>query len=265
MNKTVLDLFCPSYDMLYGKSKLGFIKKVGVRAKVTDRYIIQGGYVTDDACGCYWMKTDNGNNDACAVDSSGYSEWNNVINRSTGCRPISTFSSICKAAISQVKVERHADGVIKFYFGYDWSKAVSRRFQYELESLYKEGKLVKSTRTFTSDYYSPENYNNLFAPKEEEVYEFEGKVYVRAIARFMRCSAILSNGLRYNRQDTVWCEVVPQRWLYDENTDICMMEMIPFAGIQFNRRRNYKTENFSKTDIKMYLDTFYAPEIMWYT
>lgn len=265
MNKPRVEVWCPSYDMLYGKSKLGFIPKIGTLAKVTDKYIIQGGYVDRDGHGNYWTMREDSVGDAYAVTYDGGTYPYAVVNRNTGCRLVSTLSSILKNCVERVKVEQGSDGISRFYFGHDWSDAVSRPMQQELEELYKAGKLTLSNKTFTSDACTLSECSKSFVPLKEKVYEYQGEFYVRSIGRFWKNYAILSNSAYYENGDAIWCKVVPLRWLYDEKTDICMMEKLTFAGVQFNRTRNYQAANYDNTDMKMYLDTYYVPEIMQFT
>ena len=39
-------------------------------------------------------------------------------------------------------------------------------------------------------------------------------------------------------------------------------EKIIFAGVQFNRERNYYTKDFENTDINKFMVTYLAPEII---
>lgn len=61
-----------------GNNQLEVIRKIGTKAAITDFAILLGGYVSDEnhldtdtslegRTGCYWTKTDDGDNDARAV------------------------------------------------------------------------------------------------------------------------------------------------------------------------------------------------------
>lgn len=256
-----LGLFFLPYEMLYGKGRLSIFEKIGVRAKVTDKCLAQGCY-DYDGYGYYWTKTDDGDNDARAVDGYGNSNWYNVNYRYLGCRPASTFSSIQKILPSGARLTQGEEGVQEFAFGHDWKNACSKNEQERLEKLYRNGKMNISSRAFTSDECNLMDYGKPFIPKKEEVYEYEGRFYVRTKIRLHGSAATFSNGICYKNGSYVWFDVVPQTWLLDEETGICITKDLAFAGVPFNHVRDYKTENFNNTDVKRYMDEYYSKELM---
>lgn len=263
MKRSNLDLMCATYAMLKGNKKLEFIYRLGANAKATDRYIIQGGYV-DNGYGVYWTKTDDSTGDAFAIGPEGMGIRYSITSFYVGCRPTLKFSDIPQKYMHGVSIKTDSEGVHRFYMGHDWTAAASVLMQQELEKLYQKRALALSTKAFTSCARISINteYSSALVYKDEEVYEFEGELYVRAVAKFCNAAARLSNGVLYNKGDIVWCKVVPQSWLYDEHRDICMMENIPFAGAPFDCERNYETANFGQTYMKKYLDGYYSVELM---
>lgn len=71
-------------DQIFGTSKLEIFDKIGTQAAITDFAILLGGYVSDnyyynggtsleDRTGWYWTSSDDKDNDARVVRSSGSS------------------------------------------------------------------------------------------------------------------------------------------------------------------------------------------------
>ena len=67
---------------------------------------------------------------------------------------------------------------------------------------------------------------------------------------------MLSNGVQYRDGDYVWVEVSPVKWLIDDKTGILISKKGLVSGIRFlNKSTNYKGD-FSKTEMKEYLDRY---------
>ena len=68
-------------EQCFERDKLEILKKRGTKAAITDFSILLGGYVSDyhidsdssleGRTGYYWTKSDDGDNDARAVDENG--------------------------------------------------------------------------------------------------------------------------------------------------------------------------------------------------
>ena len=52
----------------------------------------------------------------------------------------------------------------------------------------------------------------------------------------------------------------PVRWLFDEKVKIAVTENLIFAGVQFNHSNQYDG-NFENTDIKKFMDNYFAKEL----
>lgn len=156
------------------------------------------------------------------------------------------------------------DGVIEVEYGYYPQKAVSIDLQLRLESLYKNGALQRDGNYYTTDSRKYDDYNTPFLAKNHDEYEYNGKRYVRVIANscYDGRSFQLSNGELYRDGDAVWVEVEPVKWLADERAKMMITEKLVFAGVQFNRTRDYKTQNFGKTDIKWFMDNCFARDLV---
>lgn len=69
-------------EQYFGEKQIEVIQKMGTKAALTDFAILCGAYVDNDSfvenkeslenrCGWYWTKTDDGDNDAGAVNRNG--------------------------------------------------------------------------------------------------------------------------------------------------------------------------------------------------
>ena len=264
-----------SEEQIFERDRLSVIEKRGTKAAITDFAILLGGYVTDnyhvegksgleDRTGWYWTRSDDGDNDACAAAYDGGRYNNDVTLRAVASRPASPFSSIAQIPTNFVPGSRARDGIMEVEYGYYPQKAVPKTMQMRLETAYQRGNIQKTQNSYTVDTVRCDDYNIRFSPQKYEEYELSGKRYVRIIANscFDGNAFTLSNGEQYKGNDVVWIEVEPIKWLVDEKAKLMITEKLVFAGVQFNKERNYKTQNFGKTDIKKFMDTCFAKEIV---
>ena len=127
-----------------------------------------------------------------------------------------------------------------------------------------ERKISKTRNSYTTDSRRYNAYNEKFAPKQHEEYEYNGKRYVRVKANsdFGSNTFTLSNGENYRDGDYVWVEVSPVKWLVDERAKVMITDKLIFSGIQFNHTRNYHTRDFDRTDIKIFMDRYLSRDLV---
>ncbi len=259
---------CFSYD------KLDILKKRGTKVAITDFSILLGGYISDyhidsddsleGRTGYYWTKSDDRDNGARVVHGSGNRICHNVILRNGGARPALPFSSISSILTNGVSGKRAKDGILEVEYGYYPQKAVSKDMQLKLEQAFKSRRLSKTGKGYTTDSKKYNDYNEKFKSKRHEEYEYNGKRYVRVEANswFDESKFQLSNGETYENGDYVWVEVSPVKWLVDEKAKIMITEKLIFSGVQFNHESNYHTADFDKTDIKKFMDDYFANDLV---
>lgn len=259
-------------EQCFGNNELDILKKRGTKAALTDFSILLGAYVSDNnidndsslegRTGFYWTKSDDGDNDARAVSASGDRNRNGVCIRDDGARPALPFSSISNIPTNGVS-RRAQDGILEVEYGYYPQKAVSRDMQERLEIAYRSGSISRTSNNYTTDSRAYNDYNNTFEPQTHQEYEYNGRRYVRVKANsfYDENEFTLSNGEKYKDGDNVWVEVLPVKWLVDERTRMMITEKIIFAGVQFNKKRNYHTRDFDKTDIKTFMDRHLSKDL----
>ena len=261
-------------EQFFEDDKLDIFKKRGTKAAVTDFSILLGAYVSDHhvdndsslegRTGYYWTKSDYGESYARGVHGTGNRCYYNVCLRNGGARPALSFSSISSIPTNGESGKRARDGVLEVEYGYYPQKAVSRDMQERLERAYRSSSISKTGNSYTTDSVAYDDYDTAFQPQTHQEYEYNGKRYVRVEANsyYDGNNFTLSNGENYRDGDNVWVEVEPVKWLVDERARMMITENLIFAGVQFNKKRNYKTRNFDRTDIKRFMDRYLSRDLV---
>ena len=261
-------------EQIFGSNQIDVIKKRGTKAAISDFSVLLGGWVSDyhvdsdsslkGRTGYYWTKSDDGDNDARAVYADGLRNCYDVDKRDGGARPALPFSSISNIPTNGESGKRARDGVLEVEYGYYPQKAVSRDMQERLERAYRSSSISKTGNSYTTDSVAYDDYDTAFQPQTHQEYEYNGKRYVRVEANsyYDGNNFTLSNGEQYRDGDNVWVEVEPVKWLVDERARMMITENLIFAGVQFNKERNYKTRNFDRTDIKTFMDKYLSRDLV---
>ena len=260
-------------EQCFKNDKLDIFEKRGTKAAITDFSVLLGGWVWEHAendsslegrTGCYWTKSDDGDTNARVVEDDGSSCRRNVQKRYIGARPALPFSSIGSIPTNGESVKRARDGILEVEYGYYPQKAVSKDMQERLERAYRSGSISKTRNSYTTDSVAYDEYDTSFQPQTHQEYEYNGKRYVRVEANsyYDGGDFTLSNGEQYRDGDDVWVEVLPVKWLVDEKSRMMITEKLIFAGVQFNKERNYHTRDFDRTDIKTFMDKYFSRDLV---
>ena len=262
-------------EQYLGSDKLEILEKRGTKAAITDFSILLGAYVSNNIhiendnslegrTGYYWTKSYNGRNDARVVTAAGSGDYDPVNGRNGGARPALPFSSISSIPTNGESGKRARDGILEVEYGYYPQKAVSKDMQERLERAYRSGSISRTRNSYTTDSRKYDAYNKKFLAKQHKEYEYNGKRYVRVEVNsdFGSNAFTLSNGEQYRDGDNVWVEVLPVKWLVDEKSRMMITEKLIFAGVQFNKERNYHTRDFDRTDIKTFMDRYLSRDLI---
>ena len=261
-------------EQCFERDKLDVLKKRGTKAAITDFSVLLGGWVSSEhvendsslegRTGYYWTKSDDGDNDARVVIDNGNRRYNSVNERDGGARPALPFSEVSSIPTNGESGKRAKDGVLEVEYGYYPQKAVSRDMQERLERAYRSGNISKTRNNYTTDSVAYDEYDTSFQPQTHQEYEYNGKRYVRVKANsyYDGGDFTLSNGEQYRDGDDVWVEVLPVKWLVDEKSRMMITEKLIFAGVQFNKERNYHTRDFDRTDIKIFMDRYLSRDLV---
>ena len=261
-------------EQCFGRDKLDIFKKRGTKAAITDFSVLLGGSLSsehvkndsflEERTGWYWTKSDDVNNIAYAVSFDGNRTLGFVLQREGGARPALPFSSIGSIPTNGESVKRARDGILEVEYGYYPQKAVSKDMQERLERAYRSGSISKTRNSYTTDSVAYSEFDTSFQPQTHQEYEYNGKRYIRVKANsyYDGYDFTLSNGEQYRDGDNVWVEVQPVKWLVDEKSRMMITEKIIFAGVQFNKERNYHTRDFDRTDIKTFMNRYLSKDLV---
>ena len=252
----------------YKESQLEVIRKYGTKAAITDLCVLTGSYLCDDTdynidedsslkgrTSWFWTRSDDNANDVRAVAEDGnmYDRYSHI--RHGVVRPV-LKSSVIFSQISPNRV-RGYNGTEEVEYGEYPQYAADSRMQSILELEYNRG-IKKTGRSYTFDSVKYDDYCTGFKPVTYEEYEYQEKKYIRIRANsdFGGNKFKLSNGAFYRDDDYVWVEVSPVKWLIDDRTGILVSKIGLVSGIRFlGRNHNYKGD-FSRTEMKEYLDRY---------
>ena len=267
------DLTLLSEGQIWGnssESQLEVIRKYGTKAIITDLCILTGSYIWKETIvedlsstvrtSWFWTRSDDGSRDVVVVFRRGYRSFCSRYARYGAVRP-ALQSSVIFSQIFPNRVMGY-NGIEEVEYGEYPQNAADSRMQNILESEYNRG-MNKTGRSYTFDSVRYDDYDTGFIPVTYEEYEYQGKKYIRIKANsdFDGTKFKLSNGVKYRDGDYVWVEVSPVKWLIDDKTGILISKKGLVSGIRFlNKSTNYKGD-FSKTEMKEYLDRYMSKEL----
>jgi len=262
-------------EQIFGDNKIDVIRKRGTKAAATDFsillgeavsgcYHIEGDSSLEGRTGWYWTKSNDRNNNARMVYDDGTGACNYGRKRTGGARPALPFSSIGSIPTNGEHPKRARDGVLEVEYGYYPQKAVSKDLQKRLEIAYRSGSISNTGNSYTTDSVVYYDHDIAFTPQIHQEYEFNGRRYVRVEANsyYKGNYFTLSNGEDYRDGDIVWVEVSAVKWLVDEKSCIMITDKLIFSGVQFYRVGKYQEKDFDKTDIKTFMDTYFARDLV---
>ena len=262
-----LDFTFLTEDQIFGNSQLEILKKYGTKCAITDFAILLGGDVTSDEftsegntlnnrTGWWWTKTPY-NTSVRAIYYYGSRSWYTINPRDGGARPALPYSSISFISSNGV---RGSTGIKEIEYGEYPQTIVIETLSQELEYLYNNNILNTTGKNYTTDSVKYDEYNEKFNARIHTEYEYNGSKYIRFVGDSNCDGETLSDGRKVKKGQPYWVKVEPITWLIDEKANIALAKKILFAGVQFKHTSDYDGD-FSKTDIKQFMDRYFAKEI----
>lgn len=257
-------------EQSFGERSLDILKKYGTTCDITDFSVLLGGFpyakgfhngegiFKKDQVGYWWTKSCNENNLVVAIDSFGFMDFIDSFYRRVGSRPALPYSSI-SSICSNIAINK--EGILEVEYGEYPQTIVSRNDEAILENAYLNKTINQTSKSYTSDFG---RYLGLHAPFQVMThieYEYNGKKYIRLVGDKENTFNTLSNGVPIQDDYTYWIEVEPIKWMVDEKANIALSKKILFTGVLYDKENNCKGD-FSKTNIKKFLDTYFSKEIV---
>lgn len=252
-----------------GNSQIDILRKYGTMCATTDFAILLGGYVSSnfyadeclslkDRTGIWWTKSIGRNEEAFDFNEDGYDNLDSIYDRTTGARPVLTYSLIRALVTNKAKV---VNGIKEIEYGEYPQTAVDENTANELEKMYNMGSLRITGKKYTTDSASWNDYNTSFTERIHTEYKYNINKYIRFVADSNNDDELLSNGRRIQVGKVYWIRVEPIVWLVDEKADIVLAKKILFAGVQFADVKD-NTRNFKKMRMYRFMNTYFAKEIL---
>lgn len=272
-----LELTLPTVDQVFGseEKQLDVFRKYGTKALATDLCVVTNGdYYSDSYYSIeeekevkvrtcpFWTQTIASNSKIYGVSQEGKkSEYFNASTNIT-IRPI----LLCSRIFSEITANKMVgyNGVSEIEFGTFPQIAAKANMQEILENEFKKGmpKTGKKFPLYLVSNYKYKDSSNLIMHEE---YEYQGKKYIRVIMgenMFTFGDPILSNGNKYKKGSYVWIEVLPFRWLIDEETKSLVAKRGLCAGLDFEILDKEQKKDFENSKIKDYLDKYVLPALI---
>ena len=180
--------------------------------------------------------------------------------RYIGVRPKISFSNI-QNLCTDIKVAN--DGVLEANLGLFPDDIVDRNMSHILNSSFNSKALKESPIEYTVDQINKFNMVSPFRDTKNQVYEYEGNLYVRVRVNCSSDELIsFSNGEKHRGGEYIWCNLKPIKILIDDDENVAYFEKIIIGGIPFNISINNIKNSFKNTILYYYLNNYLIKEIM---
>lgn len=270
MGDVMVDFTFLEQEQVVGEKKLEILEKYGLVCTLTDFSILLGGcasfnYYLDNTApskvtraSWWWLKSTNDEKDALSIFIEGSLSKSHANFRTGGARLATSYSSIKEDILKNVVVK---NGILQGEYGEYPQMVADEDISQCLETLYLNNELLETGKNYITDSANIMDNDKSFEAQEHIEYEYNDKKYIRFIATENNERRALSNGHIIKKGDVVWVKVEPVKWLIDLKNNIALSEKILFGGVQFSNDKYYDG-NFSNTNIKKYIDTYFKKDIV---
>ena len=232
-----------SEDQIFGDDRLEIFRKTDLACSATDFALMQGAR--------NWLLSSvAGLSDVAAVDSEG----NRVVsypNAGGGIRPVITdvdgpggdFAG--DADKSMIGTSTVRDGQTVIEYGEYPQTVAGRELSRKLEGEYASGRLRTTGKLFDEEY---------------EEYIYKGNKYIRATF-LSSTSETLSDGRTYKKDEPLWIEVEPIKWLVDGKAGLLVSERVVAFAEAFSDSNEYDGD-LANTRTSRYLNTTFEKDMV---
>ena len=237
-----------SEDQVFGDRRIGLIQRLGTRTAVSDFAVLSGADISDSEhteddpsgrgrTGRWALSSAAGGGDVCVVNASGERRVS-YANAREGMRPVMECEDPSRL---EGQVREDISGFTEVLYGEYPQYVTDRQTARQLESEYAAGSL-----RMTGKWYEAEH----------EEYIFREHKYIRAAYSAERPRQ-LSDGRVYKKDDFLWLQVEPVRWLWDPGARLLVSQTVISCGPGF-RSGNYYDGAFEETEAYHFLNTAFA-------
>lgn len=247
-------------EQIWGDQALGIFKKYGTTVGLSDLAVLLGGMLTDSGekttdglrAGYVWSASSGDYSNVRCVDSRGSRYLVEPRRRHAAARPALPLLSL-NSFISSHDARTVAGNVKVIEAGEYPQAAVSDSMAARLRAARRLDKYYTFDACGLDDSES-------FRPMRLPVYEYNGRRFVRVVAKRKDSDSILCDGRRVISGQEYWVEIEPVKWLVDDNAYMAVSHVALFAGIQFDTKSDYDGD-FNRVFINKYLGQYFMPEL----
>ena len=237
-----------SEEQVFGEERIRLIEETGTKCAVSDYAVLSGAdisgseHLDDDPSekgrtGRWALSSAAGGGDVCVVNAAGERRVS-YANAREGMRPVLECLDL-----SELDAESREDicGLREVLYGEYPQYVTDRETARQLESEYAAGSLRKTGKWYEA---------------EHEEYAFREHKYIRAVWGSGKMQQ-LSDGRVYKKDDVLWLQVEPVRWLYDPGALLLISRIVVTCGPGFTSS-NYYDGAFEDTAAYHFLNTAFA-------
>ncbi|MDO4517818.1 MAG: ATP-binding protein [Bacillota bacterium] len=223
-------------DEIFGDDSLGLFNSYTPSCQITDFAVATGGSMNSEMKGKWFIATPAGYGDVYAVDEEG--QLKKAYASTAGS--IRPALEVIQGSDLQESILHSGSKAVSGYMEFDFGEypqfAVSKALSNELSHELKKARLRKTGKS----------YNGHITE-----YQFKDRKFVQ-VEYMAKESYTLSNEKVYKDGDSVWIEVSPVKWIYDENSKLAICKYIIAGGVVF-AADNYYDGNFENTSAFLFL------------
>lgn len=263
-----MDVTFLTEDQIFGDKALSVLKDYGTGVGYSDLAVLQSGVMSGSnkniegkRTGSVWSASADEDGGVFCVGCYDVKACYNPYSRQVAARPALPPSVTSTINPNEVRVLAREARRIEIAVWGEYPQTIAPpTVAAELDRLYgNDGSLLHKTgKKYTFDSRRYDEYGKAFKGVPYNEFELKNKRYIRVPARPRDNDSVLADGTKPEEGKYYWVEVKPIEWLKDKSGWWVAKEAL-FAGIRFNPEKY--DGKFNKTEMKKYLDTYFANEM----
>ncbi len=233
-----------SEKQVFGETPSAVIAAAGAACEATDYAVLSGADVNAEGAGKWHLSSAAGYGDVCVA---GYDGTRKVAyaQASASIRPVMECPDAGALKALGAKTAADITGLTEAEYGEYPQDAASRELSGELDRELSYARLRRTGKTFDGQYTE---------------YIYNERKFIRA-SYISEAPHTLSNGRTCKTDDQVWIEVLPVKWLFDEEAGLLVSRRILAAGISYCAGGFYDGD-FAKSGAYAFLNGSFARDLV---